>query len=73
MIGYMMFRGGVRAARGTARAVRKANSKPRAQTKSFNEIGSTKNGRTAMVIFATLFVGAVILIGWYFTYMNARY
>lgn len=66
MIGWMALRGARRAVRSSGRA------KTAVPAKSWGEISKDRTGQWAIVIFAAMFVIAVVLIGWFATYTNSH-
>lgn len=63
MIGWMMLRGARAATRG-------GRSKPKVDAPSWNEIAKDRTGQWAILIFATMFIGAVVFIGWFINHAN---
>jgi hypothetical protein len=65
-VGRSVIRGAAKLAKGPGKS---AGPKP----PTFGMIASTPDGRTALLIFFLIFCAAVVVVGGYFTYMNARY
>ncbi len=66
MIGWIALRTARKAVKGSK------SSKVAEPVKSYGEITSTRSGQWAVVIFLTMFVGAVIAIGLFVNYANTH-